>query len=191
MVRTAVHPDGRLGYVQGIGQHPVPADQVNFESTAEFGVGVFLLAGSEVAKLAIDGAKFEVERLPAVVSAGDAHQTAGDAWASAGEYGRGQFDAVADHVEYSAWLPEPGTYNVKVRFAKGPDLGRWQFHTADRNVGAVQNAYGEEFTFSEVSLGSVTYPTSGPKVFRFTVTGRQRSSSGYGAAIDYVMLTRK
>src|SRR5688572_20790886 len=28
--------------------------------------------------------------------------------------------------QYSAWLSAPGTYNVKIRFGKGADLGRWQ-----------------------------------------------------------------
>ena len=51
MVATAVHASGKLGYVQGVGKDPVPTDQVTYESSADFGVGAFLLAGSEVLKL--------------------------------------------------------------------------------------------------------------------------------------------
>ena len=43
-----VDANGRLGYVQGVGAAPAPASAT---SNAPYGVGAFLLAGSEVAKL--------------------------------------------------------------------------------------------------------------------------------------------
>lgn len=45
---TSVHPDGKLGYVQQIGEKP---ETVSYDDTEIYGVGAFLLAGSEVAKL--------------------------------------------------------------------------------------------------------------------------------------------
>jgi unsaturated rhamnogalacturonyl hydrolase len=51
MVRTAVHPDGFLGYVQFIGGEPASSQPVTYDTTADFGVGAFLLAGSEVGRL--------------------------------------------------------------------------------------------------------------------------------------------
>jgi len=53
MVKAAVHPDGFLGYVQGAGLGPAAAQPVGYETTSDFGVGSFLLAGSEVGKLTI------------------------------------------------------------------------------------------------------------------------------------------
>ncbi|MET0982807.1 MAG: glycoside hydrolase family 88 protein [Telluria sp.] len=47
--RTALQPDGRLGYVQPIGERAVPGQVVNQQSTAPFGVGAFLLAAVEMA----------------------------------------------------------------------------------------------------------------------------------------------
>ncbi|HEY0710219.1 MAG TPA: glycoside hydrolase family 88 protein, partial [Polyangia bacterium] len=47
----AVAADGRLGYVQNIGASPGPAGPTE---TYPFGVGAFLLAGSEVAKIGLD-----------------------------------------------------------------------------------------------------------------------------------------
>jgi rhamnogalacturonyl hydrolase YesR len=44
----AVHPDGKLGWVQKIGFAP---DAISTESTEVYGVGAFLLAGSELMKL--------------------------------------------------------------------------------------------------------------------------------------------
>ena len=52
LVDIAVHPDGELGYVQCSGKAPYSCQPVTYESTADFGVGAFLLAGSEVIKLA-------------------------------------------------------------------------------------------------------------------------------------------
>jgi unsaturated rhamnogalacturonyl hydrolase len=51
MVATAMHPDGFLGYVQGTGEKPSSSQPVTYNSTADFGVGAFLLAASEVARL--------------------------------------------------------------------------------------------------------------------------------------------
>jgi len=45
---AAVHPDGKLGYVQKIGDKPGAADE---NSTEAYGTGAFLLAGSEVLKM--------------------------------------------------------------------------------------------------------------------------------------------
>jgi len=53
MVATAVHADGFLGFVQGVGFQPESSQPVTTNTTADFGVGGFLLAGTEVAKLAM------------------------------------------------------------------------------------------------------------------------------------------
>ncbi|OON78904.1 glycosyl hydrolase family 88 [Streptomyces tsukubensis] len=52
MVATAVHADGFLGYVQGVGDRPESSQPVNRDTTADFGVGAFLRAGTELAALA-------------------------------------------------------------------------------------------------------------------------------------------
>jgi len=54
MSREAVHPDGKLGYVQGTGKEPKDGQPVNYDSTPDFedyGLGCFLLAGSEIYKM--------------------------------------------------------------------------------------------------------------------------------------------
>jgi unsaturated rhamnogalacturonyl hydrolase len=51
LVATSVHADGFLGYVQGVGYAPESSQPVTTNSTADFGVGGFLLAATEVAKL--------------------------------------------------------------------------------------------------------------------------------------------
>ena len=54
MVQGAVHADGALGYVQGTGTGPDDAQPLSYQRMPnydDFGVGCFLLAGSEISKL--------------------------------------------------------------------------------------------------------------------------------------------
>jgi unsaturated rhamnogalacturonyl hydrolase len=54
MAKEVVHPDGKLGYVQGTGKEPKDGQPVNYDHTPDFedyGLGCFLMAGTEVYKL--------------------------------------------------------------------------------------------------------------------------------------------
>lgn len=54
MAKECVHPDGMLGFVQGTGKEPKDGQPVNYDHIPDFedyGLGCFLLAGSEVYKL--------------------------------------------------------------------------------------------------------------------------------------------
>lgn len=48
LTKTAMQPDGRIGYIQPIGEKAIPGQIVNANSTANFGVGAFLLAATEM-----------------------------------------------------------------------------------------------------------------------------------------------
>ena len=52
MVSKAVHPDGRVGYTQGVSDKPSRSQPVTYNSFRDYGEGSFLLAGTEVIKLA-------------------------------------------------------------------------------------------------------------------------------------------
>jgi rhamnogalacturonyl hydrolase YesR len=47
----ALQPNGKIGYVQPIGEKAIPGQVVDASSSANFGVGAFLLAACEMAKL--------------------------------------------------------------------------------------------------------------------------------------------
>lgn len=47
LVKTALQKDGRVGYVQPIGDRAIPGQVVDANSTSNFGVGAFLLAACE------------------------------------------------------------------------------------------------------------------------------------------------
>lgn len=68
MVNDALHADGFLGYVQGTGKQPSDGQPLSYDKAAnfeDFGLGAFLLAGSEVYKLA--SGKCRRERDPKVL----------------------------------------------------------------------------------------------------------------------------
>jgi rhamnogalacturonyl hydrolase YesR len=48
LTKTALQPDGKVGYVQPIGERAIPGQVVDQNSTSNFGVGAFLLAASEM-----------------------------------------------------------------------------------------------------------------------------------------------
>lgn len=54
MCKEAVHKDGKLGYVQGTGKEPKDGQPVSYTNTPDFedyGLGCFLLAGTEIYKM--------------------------------------------------------------------------------------------------------------------------------------------
>jgi rhamnogalacturonyl hydrolase YesR len=52
LTEVALQPDGKIGFVQPIGDRAIPGQVVDKNSTADFGVGAFLLASAEMARLA-------------------------------------------------------------------------------------------------------------------------------------------
>lgn len=50
LTTVALQPDGRVGYVQPIGEKAIPGQVVDANSTANFGVGAFLLAACEIVR---------------------------------------------------------------------------------------------------------------------------------------------
>lgn len=54
LIKECVHPNGFLGYVQGTGKEPKDGQPVNYDHEPDFedyGLGCFLLAGSEIYKM--------------------------------------------------------------------------------------------------------------------------------------------
>ena len=50
LTKTALQADGKVGYVQPIGEKAIPGQVVDANSQANFGVGAFLLAACEYAR---------------------------------------------------------------------------------------------------------------------------------------------
>ncbi len=66
LARVALQADGRIGYVQPIGENANPNQTVSATSTSDFGVGAYLLAASEMLKMATGEMPDKIIRLTAV-----------------------------------------------------------------------------------------------------------------------------
>lgn len=108
-----------------------------------------------------------------------------------------QATAVNHFVTYAtpAALPS-ANYHVVVGFKKGSNAGKFQVAAADTlvgpytNLGAVQDGYASSSSYTSVTLPNVTFSSFGTKFIRFTVTGKNSSSSSYQVFPDYIELTR-
>lgn len=50
LINTSLQEDGTVGYIQPIGEKAIPGQIVNARSTADFGVGAFLMAAAEMVR---------------------------------------------------------------------------------------------------------------------------------------------
>jgi len=137
----------------------------------------------------------EAESVPSAnitASAGDVVSIFNDTAASAGAGSKVASNAVGDYINYLVNVPA-GTYTVKVRFKKFSSRGIFQLAIDGVNQGAAQDEYTSATTnlYTEVTLGSKTFATSGDHSFRFTVTGRNagNTSAYYDLTVDRITLT--
>ncbi len=102
--------------------------------------------------------------------------------------------AVGDQITFVVPNVAAGTYNVKIGVKKYTSRGIWQMAIGPAggsftNVGAPQDNYSATANFTQIDMGAWTPTSSSDKWVRFTITGKNASSSGYNAVIDSITLT--
>ncbi|WP_438481950.1 hypothetical protein [Oleiharenicola lentus] len=139
---------------------------------------------------------FQESSLAAGASSGDTWRTSTDANASGGALAFYDATASADYVTRITPSVNAGTYQLSVVIKTGNNRGIYQIATSPTlggtytNLGSAQDQYNTAQLFQvEQVIGTVTFSTTGTKAIRFTVTGKNASSSGYGLAIDAIKLT--
>ena len=166
------------------GTHEAEFDHGDLNGTASWDMGAF----------EYDPAR-ETESMAVAAKSPDTHSIVND-----GTYSHGQgtwlhANAVNDFVTYSVPVLAPGTYSILVRGQRANDRGRVQVATASTqtgtytNLGGTQDFYSASTNFVSTTLGTVTFSSSGTKFFRFTVVGKNGSSSGFHVRLDNVALT--
>jgi predicted alpha-1,2-mannosidase len=131
----------------------------------------------------------EAESLPvAAFTAGRVERVASDTGYSGGLGVILEGHAVGDFVTFTAAVPEARTYDLRVRIKRLNNRGIWQFDSNAVNHGPTVDGYAASAAFVEMDLGPVTFVSTGNKSFRFTVTGKNASSSDDWIAIDYIKL---
>ncbi len=129
------------------------------------------------------------------VSVGDSTALVTNPSFSAGKGRQLQANAANDFITLAAEVPYTGPYNVRVGVRKNSASGKYQFAATASpggalvNLGAEQDTYAAATSYAEVDLGSFTFTSAGTNSFRFTVTGKNASSSDYDLTLDYLRLT--
>jgi len=111
-----------------------------------------------------------------------------DPGASGGAYALLKATGPGDFVTYSVPIVVAGTYDVKVGIQTRNNRGIFQLAIDGVNQGTPQDEYSSTIGFEVRDLGTVTFTSGGNHTFRFVVTGRNPSSSGYALAFDYIDL---
>ncbi len=99
--------------------------------------------------------------------------------------------AVGAYLNFTVNVAASGTYDIKAGTKKITTRGIFQLSVNGTNVGPTEDEYSTngDGVFQEYDLGNVTFPAPGNYSFKFTVIGRNSSSSGYTVCFDYIKLT--
>ena len=99
--------------------------------------------------------------------------------------------AVGAYLNFTVNVAASGTYDIKAGTKKITTRGIFQLSVNGTNVGPTEDEYSAngDGVFQEYDLGNVTFPAPGNYSFKFTVIGRNSSSSGYTVCFDYIKLT--
>jgi hypothetical protein len=107
------------------------------------------------------------------------------------------FNATASGQYITLDVPnvQAGSYDVHVGVKSLNNKGMWQLATSriDQqssavNIGSPCDEYTAGTNYSDIDVGSWVAGSTSDKAFKFTVIGKDNSSSGYGIAIDYIRL---
>jgi len=152
--------------------------------------GVYTINGGGGGTTVIEG-----ESLTVAASSGDVWRSSADGNGSGGAIAFFDATAANDYVTLNVSIPAATTYNVKVRYKSGNNRGIFQLASAPgvggtyTNIGTAKDEYNASQLYNQIAdCGNHTF-AAGAQVLRFTVTGKNAASSGYGLAIDSIELT--
>ncbi len=137
---------------------------------------------------------YEAETLTLQASSGDTYRIFTDSSTSGGEGTILDADAIGDYFTVVVPNVTHRTYSVRIGVKKLNTRGIFQLaigaagSNSPTNLGTPQDLYSASAQYAELNLGTWTPSTSSDKWFRFMITGKNASSTGYGEAIDYILL---
>lgn len=111
-----------------------------------------------------------------------------DVSASEGKYVMLQDNAVNDWVEFTLPNLEVGTYTVKYSYKTHSIRGIAKTGYEGTDFATLVDQYNAEVSWPLAILGTINVTTAGDKLLRFTVEGKNPSSSGYKISIDKIVL---
>lgn len=133
--------------------------------------------------------KYEAENLTKAFSSGVASETWNDG-ASGGKWVKVLSDSTGDYVDFTVNVPSTGNYKVVTGYRSASTRGIAQLAINGTNFGSAIDMYQSSAAFKEASA-DVYFGIVGDKTFRYKVTGKNSSSSGYDLGFDYIKLVKQ
>lgn len=139
----------------------------------------------------IETEALKVESITPVPSGYTSAQWFGVFSASAASGGAGTyFNAIApgNYVKYTVPVAKAGTYRVRIGIKTKRNKGIWQLAINGLNLGQPQDEYYPSITYGVRDLSIASFSVAGNYAFKFTVKGKNASSTGYTLGFDYIEL---
>jgi photosystem II stability/assembly factor-like uncharacterized protein len=133
---------------------------------------------------------YEVESLipPQSISSGVTYGKFSDSKMSGGYGVNLNATATGQYIAFNVPVAEPGTYDIKLKCKNQSNKGIFQLAVNGASVGTTQDEYSSTLAYVERDLGTVTFTTAGTQIFKFTVIGKNPSSTSYGVDFDAIVL---
>ncbi len=97
--------------------------------------------------------------------------------------------AVGNNVTFTVSVAIAGVYDVKLTYKAFNSRGISQLSINGTNVGGTSDQYSALAVLGTFDYGTFNFATAGSYLFKFTVTGKNASSSGYTVSFDDITLT--
>jgi hypothetical protein len=94
---------------------------------------------------------------------------------------------VGDNVTFTVNVASAGTYDLHVASKNYSARGIWQLNVDGVNVGPAEDEYSPIVTYVDFDLGPLVIGAPGNHLFKFTVTGRNPSSTDFKIAFDTLL----
>lgn len=190
--------------VPGTGTAAMNLTTANTTFNGTYNLTITAASGAEIhtapVQLTITGSLspfFEMELLTlnAESPTGVSH-TSNDANFSGGQSRMADSTAAGQYMEMLLPAVQAGVYEVFIGIKTLGTRGIVQLSAGDVsgslvNVGTPRDEYASSATYIEQDLGSWQTATTGNKLFRFTITGKNPASTNYSMNIDYIKLMPK
>ncbi len=132
----------------------------------------------------------QAEAAPVTFTAGRVERVFSDTGASGGQAVILEGHAVGDFISFTINVPATGMYGIRPRQKRNNNRAIWQLSIDGTNQGGPQDGFNSTSVFTEVDVGTRSL-SAGNHTFRFTVTGKNASSTDFWISLDYIKLARR
>jgi hypothetical protein len=150
--------------------------------------GAYTLAVDYLELVPVGRFRYELEKLVPESPSGDRFYYLTDPAASGGGLVKLGSGEVGDRIEFTVYVPQPGSYQLSLGVKTFSTRGTCQVSVDGAPLGAPQDQYAATASFVERPVGSV--PVAKPRNLTVgcEVTGKNAASTGYDLVFDHLTL---